>query len=123
MNIGTGGIPASPLSLLIAEGVVANEEPAVLVIFPESAHFDFEWKSALQRRLSLAAQSFQVVRMEHSFAKVRTEHIFASLDFHSAGKRLTLYGARLRTAPMWGSPAPFALVTSSTDPTRFALPA
>src|SRR5437773_3863674 len=25
-----------------------------------------------------------------------------SLDFHSAGKRLTVYGARLRTAPMWG---------------------
>ena len=49
------------------------------------------------------------------------KHI-ASLDFHSAGKRLTVYGARLRTAPMWGSPAPFALVNSSTDPTQFTLP-
>ena len=54
---------------------------------------------------------------------IRYQQNLASLDFHSAGKRLTVYGARLRTAPMWGSPAPFALVTSSTDPTQFALPA
>src|SRR6266446_9830392 len=77
MNIGTGGIPASQLSLLIVEGVVPNEEPTVLVIFPERAHFGFEWKSAFHRGPSLAAQSFPVVRMENPFAKVRNEHIFA----------------------------------------------
>src|SRR5438034_4213605 len=74
MNIGTGGIPANHLSLLIAERVVPNEEPAVLVIFPERAHSGFESKSAFQRRLSLAPQSLQAFLMDQPSANVSIEH-------------------------------------------------
>src|SRR5438093_4511558 len=91
MNIGTGGIPANHLSLLIAERVVPNQEPAVLTIFSECAHFGFEWNSAFHRRLSLAAQSFQVVRMENPFPKVRSEHIFASAAGVIQGRLVGVY--------------------------------
>src|SRR5437762_3707121 len=91
MNIGTSCIPACHLSLLIAERVVPNEEPTVLAIFPKRAHFSFEWKHAFHRGPSLAAQSFEVVRMENPFAKVSSEHIFASAACVIQGRLVGVY--------------------------------
>src|SRR5207247_6402313 len=49
------------------------------------------WKSAFHRGPSLAAQSFQVVRMENPFAKVRNEHIFAGAACVIQGRLVGVY--------------------------------
>src|SRR5439155_7700775 len=75
INVRTSRIPASYLSLFVPERVVSDQEPTILAILAKRALFGFEWKPAVERGLSLASQSLQVVRMEDSFPKVGNKQI------------------------------------------------
>src|SRR5580704_4259882 len=45
VDVGSGSIPTYNASLLIAKGVVVNEEPSIQTVFPQSALLDLEWNA------------------------------------------------------------------------------
>src|SRR2546422_10461501 len=76
MDVRSGGIPAGEPSLLVAQGVMAYQVPAVLTVLPPRSLLSFERHTAWQRPGALVAHSVDVVGVIEASAKVRSHHLF-----------------------------------------------
>src|SRR5258707_3159273 len=78
VDVGSRGIPTNHLTLLISEGVVADQEPTILAVLPERPMLEFERKTTRESSLSLISKLFEVLRMEDSLPKIWRNHIVSS---------------------------------------------
>src|SRR2546426_4205635 len=83
MDVRSGGIPAGEPSLLVAQGVMAYQVPAVLTVLPPRSLLSFERHTAWQRPGAFVAHSVDVVGVIEASAKVRSHHVFRSEEHTS----------------------------------------
>src|SRR5437762_724465 len=75
MDVRSGGIPAREPSLLVVQGVMANQEPAVLTILQPHALLSIERHTACERPGAFVPHSVNVIGVIEARAKVRCHHV------------------------------------------------
>ena len=76
VDVGSGRVPTHNASLLIAKGVVVNEEPSILTVFSQSALLELKGTASGESRLSVFSQPLDIVRVEDALAKARLRKVF-----------------------------------------------
>ena len=97
-DVRCGRIPADYRTLFIQHGLVAKQKPAIPPIFAEQTFLDFKRSSLCEAVLSLALNSFEIVRMNvplDSLSGPRALHLF-----QRAAVEVEQHLVRLKESPL-----------------------
>src|ERR1043166_7029764 len=75
LNVGPGNVPSLDSSLRIEQRIVANQEPAIIAVFPQRTVLTFELPRVSEGLSQHFAQSSHIVRVEPPGGKVVLLHI------------------------------------------------
>jgi hypothetical protein len=75
VDVLSGGIPARESPILVAQRVIANQNPAVLIVRPAHPLLGFERHAEGKRPGAFVAQSVDVVGVIEPGAKLRSHHV------------------------------------------------
>jgi hypothetical protein len=76
VDVSPGGIPPDDMAVVVANRVVADQEPAILPVFAAHALLGFKRFAAPERRQAFLLESRQITRMEASDARVIGRYFF-----------------------------------------------
>ena len=76
VDVSSGGIPADDMAVVVAERVVADQEPTILSVFAERAVLGFERFTAYEPIAAFLLEPRHIVRMEAPDASAIVGHLF-----------------------------------------------
>src|SRR3984893_2148899 len=78
LNIRPSGIPATTVPVVVAKGIVADKNPAIVTIFSKRSLLKFKRLTARERLMAVLAQPFHILGVEDPCAMVFSLHVFQS---------------------------------------------